>query len=337
MKKETPKTKPNKLKFKTTQQKVLRLLVYLLEAKGPVSMISLEKLYRSDEEEKLEKDKRRSIFRHLDVLENKWGIELIRGDHYSIRKKSAFQSMQLNSVEAQALYFSAQDISDPDLRMVAQGKLLQIYQERKRKEDLIPSRTLDLMDWSEQNINRAKQKVKMRILGYKSINSGTEKDRLVVPVSFNRENVEFYAYDLEDSGVLKVFKLDRMNGIEKLREKAPKYLNLDSLEFKRDPFGYLLAPGKVFLRLDLRMDLRAFILWTLHFPKLVSQVENMMQDGVDKPYRIVLEVLRVDPLAGWLLGLLNHIDIVDSIEFKQELKKYIDSNVTSQLKTLLQS
>ena len=128
-----------------------------------------------------------------------------------------------------------------------------------------------------------------------------------------------------------------MSGIEKLREKAPKYLNLDSLEFKRDPFGYLLSPGKILLRLDLRMDLRAFILFTLHFPKLVSQVENMTQDGVDKPYRIVLEVLRVDPLAGWLMGLLNHIDIADSIEFKQELKKYIDSNVTSQLKTLLES
>ena len=159
----------------------------------------------------------------------------------------------------------------------------------------------------------------------------------MVPVAFNRENVEFYAYDLADTGVLKVFKLDRMSGIEKLREKAPKYLNLDGLVFERDPFGYLLAPGKVLLRLDLRMDLPSFILWTLHFPKLVSQVENIMQDGVDKPYRIVLEVLRVDPLAGWLMGLLNHIDIVDSTEFKQELKKYIDNNVTSQLKTLLQS
>ena len=336
MKKETPKTKPNKLKFKTTQQKVLRLLVYLLEAKGPVSMISLEKLYRSDEEENQEKDKRRSIFRHLDILENKWGVELIRGDHYSIRKKSAFQPTQLSSAEAQALYFSAQDIADPDLRMVAQGKLLQIYQERKKKEDLIPTKTLDLMDWCEQHINRAKQKMQMRILGYKSINSGTEKDRLVVPVAFNRENVEFYAYDLEDTGVLKVFKLDRMSGIQKLREKAPKYLNLDGLVFERDPFGYLKHDKKVF-RVDLRFDLKAFVLFTLHFANLVSQVEKIDEEGLDKPYQIVLEVVRVDPLAGWLMGLVNHIDIVDSIEFKQELMKYIDSNVTSQLETLLQS
>ena len=246
MKKKSSKSNRNNFNFKTTQQKVLRLLVYLLEAKGPVSMISLEKLYRSDELEDQEKNKRRTIFRHLDVLENKWGVELNRGDHYSIRRKSAFQPTQLSSAEAQALYFSAQDIADPELRMVAQGKLLQIYQERKKKEDLIPTKTLDLMDWCEQHINRSRQKMQMRILGYTSINSRTEKDRLVVPVAFNRENVEFYAYDLEDSGVLKVFKLDRMAGIEKLKEKAPKYLNLDGLVFERDPFGYLKEGKKVF-------------------------------------------------------------------------------------------
>ncbi len=336
MRKKASKSKSNNLKFKTTQQKVLRLLVYLLDAKGPVSMISLEKLYRSDEEENQEKDKRRTIYRHLDILENKWGVELIRGDHYSIRRKSAFQPTQLNSAEAQALYFSAQDIADPDLRMVAQGKLLQIYQERKKKEDLIPTKTLDLMDWCEQHINRSKQKMQMRILGYTSINSRTEKDRLVVPVAFNRENVEFYAYDLEDSGVLKVFKLDRMGSVEKLKEKAPKYLNLDGLVFDRDPFGYL-TEGKTLLRLDLRMDLKAFVLFTLHFANLVSQVEKIEGDGLDKPYQIVLEVVRVDPLAGWLMGLVNHIDIVDSSQFKIELKKYVDTYVTSQLDTLLKS
>lgn len=33
------------IKAQPTQEKVLKLLVYLLEAEGPVSMISLEKLY----------------------------------------------------------------------------------------------------------------------------------------------------------------------------------------------------------------------------------------------------------------------------------------------------
>ena len=85
------------------------------------------------------------------------------------------------------------------------------------------------------------------------------------------------------------------------------------------------------------MDLKAFVLFSLHFSKLVPKIEKLEGDEIEKPYRIELELLRVDPLAGWLMGLLNHIDIVDSIEFKQELKKYIDSNVTSQLETLLQS
>lgn len=316
-----------------TQEKVLKLLVYLLEASGPVSMISLEKLYGGGDD--VDTDKRRTIFRHLDLIENKWGIELIRGDHYSIKKKAAFQAVELNSMEAQALYFSAGDIIDPDLRLMTQAKLLRIYQERRKKEDLIPKRTLELMDWCKVHVNLSKIKMQMRIKRYSSINSGVIADRLVVPISFNLENLEVYAYDLEDRNTLKVFKLERMEGIEKLKEKAPKELKLDKLEIKRDPFGYLIQ-DKELIKLDLRFDLKAFVLFSLHYSKLVPLIEKLDDKENTKPYRIELELLRVDPLAGWLLGLLRHIEIVDSPVFKEALSKYFEKNVLSQLQTKLQ-
>ncbi len=322
------------IKSSITQENVLKLLVYLLESEKPVPMVSLQRLFGGGYES--EQGKKRTIYRYLNIIQEKWNIELIRGDHYSIKKKAAFQATELNSQEAQALYFSAGDIIDPDLRLMTQAKLLRIYQERRKKEDLIPKRTLELIEWSEKHINSAKVKPQVLIKNYSSINSGVISDRLVVPISFNKENLELYCFDLQAGNVLKVFKLERMEGIEKLKEKAPKELKLDKLEIKRDPFGYLIEGKKLFY-LDLRMDLKSFVLFSLHFSKLVPKIEKLDGEGIDKPYRIVLEVLRVDPLAGWLMGLLNHIDIVDSIEFKQELKKYIDSNVTSQLETLLQS
>ncbi len=320
------------IKAQPTQEKVLKLLVYLLEAEGPVSMISLEKLYGGGDD--VDTDKRRTIFRHLDVIENKWGIQLIRGDHYSIKKKAAFQSVELNSMEAQALYFSAGDITDPDLRLMTQAKLLRIYQERRKKEDLIPKRTLELMDWCETHINKAKVKMQMRIIGYKSINSGIISDRLVVPISFNLENLEVYAYDLEDRQVLKVFKLERMDGIEKLKEKAPSELRLDKVEIKRDPFGYLIE-GKKLKHLDLRMDLKSVILFSLHYSKLVPMIQKLEDEDNPMPYRIELDLVRVDPLAGWIFGLLRHVAIVDSAEFKEDLKAYFEKNVKSQIDTLL--
>jgi hypothetical protein len=326
------KSKSKIIKAQPTQEKVLKLLVYLLEAEAPVSMISLEKLYGGGDD--VDTDKRRTIFRHLDVIENKWGIQLIRGDHYSIKKKSAFQSVELNSLEAQALYFSAGDIEDPDLRLMTQAKLLRIYQERRKKEDLIPKKTLELMDWAEQHINKAKVPMQMRIKGYKSINSGIISDRLVVPVSFNLENLEIYAYDLEGGNVLKVFKLERMDGIEKLKEKAPKELRLDKVEIKRDPFGYLIE-DKPLKHLDLRMDIKSFILFSIHYSKLVPLIEKLDEPANPMPYRIELDLLRVDPLAGWIFGLMRHIQIVDSVEFKEDLKSYFEKNVQSQIDTLL--
>jgi predicted DNA-binding transcriptional regulator YafY len=217
---------------------------------------------------------------------------------------------------------------------MTQAKLLRIYQERRKKEDLIPKRTLELMDWCETHVNKAKVKMQMRIIGYQSINSGVISDRLVVPISFNLENLEVYAYDLEDRQVLKVFKLERMDGIEKLKEKAPSELRLDKVEIKRDPFGYLIE-GKKFKHLDLRMDLKSVILFSLHYSKLVPMIQKLEDVDNPMPYRIELDLVRVDPLAGWIFGLLRHVAIVDSAEFKEDLKAYFEKNVKSQIDTLL--
>jgi predicted DNA-binding transcriptional regulator YafY len=310
----------------------LKLLVYLLEAEKPVPMISLERLFGGGFESQV--DKSRTVFRYLRTLED-WGFELIRGDHYSIKKKENYREIQFSSSEAQALYFSAQDIPNPELRNITQEKLLRIYHESRTKEELFDKRSLALIEWCEKHINKAKVRYKMVLKNYTSINSGEIKDRLVVPVAFNHEAVEIYAYDLNGHGVLKVFKLDRLEGIEKLKEKAPKDLKLDKLEFKRDPFGYLIE-GKELLYLDLRMDLKAFVLFSLHFSKLVPKIEKLDGDDLYKPYRIELELLRVDPLAGWLIGLINHIEIVGP-EFKSALKFHFETYINTELQSKLNS
>lgn len=328
------KTKKKFVKAQPTKENVLKLLVYLLEAEKPVKMVSLERLFGGGFES--EKDKSRTVFRYLKVLED-WGFELIRGDHYSIKKKANYREIQLSSSEAQALYFSAQEIPNSELRSTTQEKLLRIYHESRSKEELIDKRSLALIEWCEKHINKAKVKFQMILKNYTSINSGKIKDRLVVPLVFNNEAVEIYAYDLHDNGTLKVFKLDRMDGIEKLKEKAPKELNLGKLEIKRDPFGYLIHPDKQLLKLDLRMDLKAFVLFSLHFSKLVPMIERLDEPENKMPYRIELELLRVEALAGWMIGLINHIEFADSSEFKAALKSHFDDHIIKELQTKLNS
>jgi hypothetical protein len=136
--------------------------------------------------------------------------------------------------------------------------------------------------------------------------------------------------------MLKVFKLERMDGIEKLKEKSPKELKLDKLDIKRDPFGYLIE-GKELKYLDLRMDLKAFILFSLHFSKLVPRIEKFEDADNSMPYRIELELLRVDPLAGWLFGLLSHVEIVGSSDFKESLLKFYQNNLIQMMLVQLQN
>ena len=331
---EQGKAKKKPVKAQPTKENVLKLLVYLLEAEKPVPMISLERLFGGGFESEV--DKSRTIFRYLRILED-WGFELIRGDHYSIKKKANYREIQLSSSEAQALYFSAQEIPNSELRSITQEKLLRIYHESRSKEELMDKRSLALIEWCEKNINKAKIKFQMILKNYTSINSGKIKNRLVVPVVFNQEAVEIYAYDLDDNGALKVFKLDRMDGIEKLKEKAPKELNLGKLEIKRDPFGYLIHPDRKLLKLDLRLDLKSFILFSLHFSKLVPMIERLDDSENKMPYRIELELLQVDALAGWMIGLINHIEIVDSPEFKAKLKYHFDTFIDKELQTKLNS
>ena len=150
-----------------------------------------------------------------------------------------------------------------------------------------------------------------------------------MPISFNLENLEVYAIDLEDENILKVFKLERMDGIEKLKEKAPKELKLDKFKIERDPFGFLLNQEEL-KYLDLRMDLKAFILFSLYFSKLVPMIEKLDENQHARPYRIELNLLRVDPLAGWILGLLQHIEIINSPGFKAEFMRFYEKNVASQ-------
>ena len=58
------------IKSSTTQENVLKLLVFLLEAEKPVPMIRLERLFGGGFE--AVNGKKRTIYRYLNIIEEKW-------------------------------------------------------------------------------------------------------------------------------------------------------------------------------------------------------------------------------------------------------------------------
>ncbi len=321
------------IKSSSTQERVMNLLLYLLEAEKPVPMRKLEALYGGGEQ--AGEDKRRTIFRHLDILAG-YGLEIIRGDKYGIKKKAEYSRTEFSLQESQALYFAAQEaISDVDMRRTIQQKLLQIFHSNKKRQNLLSKRTIDLVEFCDKQINQSKRKYQMRLINYSSANQSTKRDRIVVPVSFSLENLEIYAIDLEDLTKElrpKVFKLDRCEGIEKLKVLAPKELHLQNHQLVRDPFGYLIYDQPL-LHLEAYFNLKAMTIFLLHFPYLTDQFQYLDAE-LDKPFLLKLDVIRVEPIIGVFSVLLNHIRFENSEAFLAAWKVFHQTNVEEGLARL---
>lgn len=324
------------IKSSTTQERVMNLLLYLLEAEKPVPMRKLEALYGGGEDSG--EDKRRTIFRHLDILSG-YGLEIIRGDKYGIKKKAEYSRTAFSLHESQALYFAAQEsISDVDMRKSIQDKLIQIFHSNKKRQNLLSKRTIDLVEFCDKQINQSKRKYQMRLLNYSSANQGTKRDRLVVPVHFSLENLEIYAIDLEDlkqENRPKVFKLDRCEGIVKLKDLAPKELHAQTHQIVRDPFGYLIYDQPL-LHLEVYFNLKAMTIFLMHFPYLTDQFQYLEAE-VEKPFLLTLDMVRVEPIIGVLSVLLNHIRFENSEDFLKAWKTFHKLNVETSLEKLWES
>lgn len=315
------------IKSKSTQDRVMQMLLFLLEQKLPVSRATLEKKLGVNS---------RSIFRYLNIIEDqlKFPVNKINGRYSIDRAVPEGQQLTFSADEIQSMYLAMMDYPDIQVQTQIRNKLLHIYSERKKAENLIDHQIIDRIKWFEKHVNESKIKFQMRLLNYTSLNGLNIRDRIVSPVYFNSVNHELYAFDMEPQNeegyVLKTFLLTRMGGEEKLKDRIPTaLLNEENQDLSRDKFGYLIK-GQSLIPVVIDMDLMALKLFELHFPQLITLVESI-GDSVQHPqFRIQMEIVRPDPLVGFCLGCLNHIQI-QSPEFIIALKEFYQKNIQQNL------
>ncbi len=309
------------IKSKSTQERVMQLLLFLMEQKGLVARPTLEKILAVNT---------RTIFRYFNIIEDDWNIPLIKdGGRYGIQRISNVSQQTFTSQELQSLYLSMMDMSEGELKQSLREKLLQLYGERKQAEKLIDQLILDRIDWFEHHVNKTKVKFQLKLKSYTSLNGESVRDRIVSPAYFNAVNLELYAYDMEeDRGELKVFKLERMQGQEKLKDRVPKSLDKEQ-DLTRDSFGYLIK-GQDLMHVTMHMDLKAFKLFELHYPSLISKVEACSKQSQLK-YTVKLDMVRPDPMVGFCLGLLNHIEFENSEAFLASVQDFFHKNIQENL------
>jgi hypothetical protein len=326
-KKSTKSSIDSIIKSKSTQDRVMHMLLFLLEQKLPVSRAALEKKLGVNS---------RSIFRYLNIIEDDLKFPIIKTNgRYSIdRAVPEGQQLTFSADEIQSMYLAMMDFPDEQVQTQIRNKLLHIYSERKKADNLIDHQIIDRIKWFEKHVNESKIKFQIRLSNYTSLNGLNIRDRIVSPVYFNSINHELYAFDMEpksDEGfVLKTFLLSRIGGEEKLKDRVPiALLNGGNQDLSRDKFGYLIK-GQPLIPVVMDMDLMALKLFELHFPQLITLVESI-GDSVQNPkFRIQIEIVRPDPLVGFCLGCLNHIKI-QSPAFILALKEFYQKNIHQNL------
>ena len=151
---------------------------------------------------------------------------------------------------------------------------------------------------------------------YQSANSNTITDRLVEPISFTDNYTSLCAFEVE-TAKNKYFNIERITEVEVLSNQN-EFEGQHQLDTP-DAFGFTALNGLPF-DIDIRLNLRAFVLLKQEYPMVVPFVK---QEAKTSCYRLKTSINNPKPVVRFILGLLDDVEIIGSNEFKDYLKNYV--------------
>ena len=166
----------------------------------------------------------------------------------------------------------------------------------------------------------------VKIMGYSSPHSKSMSDRVVEPFLMMNNNNDVRCYELQ-SGMNKTFKVSRMTDVVMLdlewgNEAKHKQIFTDLFMFS----------GEERLPVKLRLDLLAYNLMIEEYPKSADFIEEeALADDADeansdthrkdaKHWIFSADFASYIGISRFVLGLYNHIDVLESQEFQEYLR-----------------
>lgn len=156
---------------------------------------------------------------------------------------------------------------------------------------------------------------------YASSNSLTVRDRLVEPFMFLGEDTDVRAFEIE-SGRNKTFKISRISIVEILDrewENAGKHKNAFT-----DMFMY---SGEVRHHVVLRLDVSSCNFMQEEYPHSL----RMIRPDDDTHWLFETDVATYDAMARFILGLYDHVEVLEDEGLKQflsdKIKMYCPDNI----------
>lgn len=260
---------------------------------------------------------KRSIYRYIDLFRSMGFIVIKQGTCYRIDHTSPFfQDLgeKIHFSESEALTISRVLNSVYD-------NSVEVRHLREKMAYLYDSNVLarhGVDNGLAQNISRIFQAIReQRVVlfrNYKSASSGKVSNRIVEPYMFINQNNEVRCYELTTK-TNKTFKITRIESIEQLdllwsheSEHAPFYCDL---------FGFT---GEEKHPISLLLDQLATSI-------LLEEYADAQRDLTlekDGRHRLNTEVCSYIGIGRFVLGLFEHIEIVDSPEFANFMRQRIE-------------
>jgi len=157
------------------------------------------------------------------------------------------------------------------------------------------------------------------LMGYRSANSHTERNRNLEPYAFTEDLSAVIAYE-PSASANKTFKLERISEVRVLQE--PWRHEHRHQKIVRDPFGMALGPDAT--EIHLRLGELSAQLFREEFPGFAHCLQAIPHNPNEAPtFEIRLRVGHMQGIGRFVLGLIDDIQIIGPSEFKAYLRTRI--------------
>ncbi|MCQ2152632.1 MAG: WYL domain-containing protein [Bacteroidales bacterium] len=294
------------------QPKIERMLRLMKMMSGNINY-SVEEL-----SEKLEMSDR-TIYRYIDTFKNAgFTVTKIWANTYKLEKmpKSApeFDKLMYFSEEESYLINSLLDALVPTnaLKKGIKDKLAVIC-DATSVADYVDRRSNAAAVANLAQAAREKKKVLLK--GYESGNSHTIRDRYVEPYGFTTDYIDVCAYDLEDRQN-KIFKIQRIDEVEVLDEPWT-----DEKSHHKQGMDVFRMTGKYTGHLKWQMTVMAKNLLLEEYPLAQKELKRKGNFWI-----LDTDICNYAGACRFYVGLAGEIKVIDSPEFEDYVKEYIQNN-----------
>lgn len=161
-----------------------------------------------------------------------------------------------------------------------------------------------------------RNKKQVLLIDYYSINSNSEKDRLIEPVAFSKDYEYIHALEVESKS-MKKFKLERISEVQ-VTHKKQLYEHLHE-SYEDSFFGF---SGKAQYYVKLKLSKKAYHLLIEEYPEARPYTHTQHRQH----YFFETEIVEFPGIARFILGLPGEVEVIAG----EELKSYLSAQLAKQ-------